>query len=65
MKTRYLLTVTNPDDIDPENCDDQLEYCRVFVSKAKALKAFETMNTNMHVYLLEIDLVTHRQGRLK
>ncbi len=69
MKTKYLVTNTNPDDIDPDDAfEDTLECCEAFGSKKNAEKEFERRvngGTNMEVFLLEVKCLRSEQGELK
>lgn len=67
MKTKYLVTNTNPDDIDAGDFEDELEHCERFTGLTAAMKEFKRRvkgGTNMHVYLLKIELVDDAQGVL-
>lgn len=66
MKTKFLMTITNPDDIDAENFEDKLECCDRFTSERAAKKAFKSFakHTNADVYLLKVELVAQADGTI-
>jgi hypothetical protein len=68
VRTKYIVTLTNPDDIDPENLfEGSLEFCESFTSKKNAEKEFERQvdgGTNMEVFLLEVKCLRSEQGKL-
>lgn len=65
VKTKYLITHTNPDDLDPEDCVDELENCQPFTSLREAMQEFKSLvkgRTNMHVYLFKLELIDDAEG---
>lgn len=64
MKTKYVVTTTNPDFLDPENFEDQLEHCEPFTTEraARAAQKDFARRTNMDVYLLKVELVGKLEG---
>jgi hypothetical protein len=66
LETEYILTVTNPDELDPEGFDDTLDNCEAFTSAQAAKRALKSWlsRTNMDVYLLKVELVGHGRGEL-
>lgn len=67
MRTKYIVTTTNPDDINSEDYyDDSLENCERFNALTPAMKFYKRLlkRTNMHVYLLEVKCVLDAEGTL-
>lgn len=64
MKTKFILTVDNPDKLDDFS---QLDVIDKFTDEAKARERFARFvngGTNMHAYLLRVELLDDAQGRL-
>jgi len=71
MKTKYIITFTDPDDVGQDEDEDnefggELEHVMTFTNEKKARAALASWKTrtNMGIYLLKIEHVASLQGRL-
>lgn len=67
MKTKFIVTNTNPDEIDDDDSfGGELEYVEAFTTEKKARTVFNSRktHTNMDIYLLKVECVAAARGKL-